>query len=115
VEEIVRRAWPAAGISQTLQGHEKSLIIPICPANPLEQIRFLSFMLKCHGTFSTSIMRGPKSTNRERSFLISMPRGERRQDIDGRLKPGHDWRMDLTDEFRNTLFVLHITARKPRS
>jgi hypothetical protein len=37
------------------------------------------------------------------------------QDIDGRLKPGHDWRMDLTDEFRNTLFVLHITARKPRS
>jgi hypothetical protein len=37
------------------------------------------------------------------------------QDIDGRLKPGHDWRMDVTDEFRNTLFVLHITARKPRS
>jgi hypothetical protein len=37
------------------------------------------------------------------------------QDIDGRLKPGHGWRMDVTDEFRNTLFVLHITARKPRS
>jgi hypothetical protein len=37
------------------------------------------------------------------------------QNIDGRLKPGHDWRMDVTDEFRNTLFVLRITARKPRS
>jgi hypothetical protein len=41
--------------------------------------------------------------------------GQILQGLDGRLKPGHDWRMDVTDEFRNTLFILHIAARKPRS
>jgi hypothetical protein len=47
--------------------------------------------------------------------VATMIAGQTLQDIDGRLKPGHDWRMDVTDEFRNTLFVLHITAKKPRS
>lgn len=41
--------------------------------------------------------------------------GQTLQDLDGRLKPGRDWRMDVRDEFRNTLFVLNITAKKPRS
>jgi hypothetical protein len=40
--------------------------------------------------------------------------GQILQDIDGKLKPGHDWRMEITDEFRNPLFVLHISAEKPK-
>jgi hypothetical protein len=39
--------------------------------------------------------------------------GQTLQDIDGKLKPGHDWRMEVTDEFRNQLFILHISAKKP--
>jgi hypothetical protein len=40
--------------------------------------------------------------------------GQSLQGLDGALKPGHDWRMEVTDEFRNTLFVLHIQAEKPQ-
>ncbi|APG09676.1 hypothetical protein BKD09_15160 [Bradyrhizobium japonicum] len=36
------------------------------------------------------------------------------QGIDGKLKPGRDWRMEVTDEFQNTIYVLHIQAEKPK-
>ncbi|WP_409362458.1 hypothetical protein [Bradyrhizobium sp. SBR1B] len=36
------------------------------------------------------------------------------QDIDGKLVPGREWRMEVVDEFRNPLFVLHINAERPR-
>jgi hypothetical protein len=35
------------------------------------------------------------------------------QDLDGSLKPGHVWRLEVTDEFRNQHFILRISARKP--
>jgi hypothetical protein len=34
------------------------------------------------------------------------------KDIDGKLKPGHDWRMEVTDEFENPLWELHVKAEK---
>jgi hypothetical protein len=40
--------------------------------------------------------------------------GQILQSIDGKLKPEHDWRMEVTDEFQNPLYVLHINAEKPR-
>ena len=40
--------------------------------------------------------------------------GQILQSIDGHLKPGREWRMEVADEFQNTLFMLHINARKPR-
>lgn len=40
--------------------------------------------------------------------------GQILQSLDGKLKPGHDWKMEVTDEFRELLFVLHISAQKPR-
>jgi hypothetical protein len=39
--------------------------------------------------------------------------GQILQNIDGKLKPGHDWRMEVADEFANVLFVLQVTASKP--
>jgi hypothetical protein len=38
--------------------------------------------------------------------------GQILQGIDGKLVPGRDWRMDVTDEFQNTLYVLHIQAER---
>jgi len=38
--------------------------------------------------------------------------GKTLQGLDGKLKPGHEWRMDVTDEFANPLYVLHISAEK---
>ena len=38
--------------------------------------------------------------------------GRTLQGLDGNLKPGHEWRMDVTDEFANPLYVLHISAGK---
>jgi len=39
--------------------------------------------------------------------------GQILQNLDGKLTPEHDWRMEVTDEFQNTLFVLSICAEKP--
>jgi hypothetical protein len=36
------------------------------------------------------------------------------QDLDGRLRPGKDWRMEVTDEFANLLYVIHVCADKSR-
>jgi hypothetical protein len=36
------------------------------------------------------------------------------RDMDGRLKPGSTWRMEVTDEFRNPLYVIHIHAEQSR-
>jgi len=40
--------------------------------------------------------------------------GQTLQSLDGKLKPGLEWRMEVTDEFANALYVLHIHAVKPK-
>jgi hypothetical protein len=39
--------------------------------------------------------------------------GQILQGIDGKLTPERDWRMEVTDEFQNTLYVLRINSEKP--
>jgi len=39
--------------------------------------------------------------------------GQILQSLDGKLAPDREWRMEVADEFQNTLFVLHISAEKP--
>lgn len=34
------------------------------------------------------------------------------QDMGGRLKPGQDWRLEVTDEFAQPLYVIHLHTRK---
>ena len=38
--------------------------------------------------------------------------GQSLRDLDGNLQPGREWRMEVTDEFANPLYVLHINAEK---
>jgi hypothetical protein len=38
--------------------------------------------------------------------------GQILQDIDGRFRLGREWRMEVTDEFANTLYVIHVNAEK---
>jgi len=40
--------------------------------------------------------------------------GQILQGLDGRLAPEREWRMEVTDEFQNPLYVLHINAEKPK-
>lgn len=40
--------------------------------------------------------------------------GQILQGLDGKLAPGRDWKMEVTDEAQNTLYVLHIHAREAR-
>ena len=40
--------------------------------------------------------------------------GQTLQGLDGNLQPGREWRMEVTDEFANRLFVLHIHAERPK-
>ena len=39
--------------------------------------------------------------------------GQILQGLDGRLKPEHDWRMEVVDESQAPLYVLRIRAEKP--
>ncbi|WP_247438530.1 MULTISPECIES: hypothetical protein [unclassified Bradyrhizobium] len=39
--------------------------------------------------------------------------GQILQGLDGKLTPGREWRMEVTDEKQNTLYILHIQAEKP--
>jgi hypothetical protein len=39
--------------------------------------------------------------------------GQALQSLDGKLQPAREWRMEVTDEFANPLYVLHINAEKP--
>jgi hypothetical protein len=32
------------------------------------------------------------------------------QDLDGKLRPGQDWRLEVTDEFANPLYVIDVRA-----
>jgi hypothetical protein len=36
------------------------------------------------------------------------------QSLDGKLQPGQDWEMEVTDEFANPLYLIHVTAKRPR-
>jgi len=38
--------------------------------------------------------------------------GDMIKSIDGQLKPGQDWRMEVTDEFQNPLWEIHVKAEK---
>jgi hypothetical protein len=40
--------------------------------------------------------------------------GQSLQGLDGKLQPGREWRMEVTDEFANALYVLHIHAEKAK-
>ncbi|WP_376708625.1 DUF6894 family protein [Bradyrhizobium australafricanum] len=40
--------------------------------------------------------------------------GRMLQDVDGKLKPGRDWEMEVTDEFSQPLFRWVISAQQPR-
>lgn len=39
--------------------------------------------------------------------------GQMLQGLDGKLAPGRDWQMEVTDEAQNTLYVLLIRAERP--
>jgi hypothetical protein len=40
--------------------------------------------------------------------------GHMLRDLHGSLTPGRDWHMVVNDEFRNPLYVLQISSKKPR-
>jgi len=38
--------------------------------------------------------------------------GQMIQGIDGRLRPGAEWRLEVTDEFANPLYVIYVHAER---
>jgi len=44
----------------------------------------------------------------------TMTAGQIIQDLDGRLRPGNDWRLEVTDEFANPLYVIHVSADRAK-
>ena len=35
------------------------------------------------------------------------------QDLDGKLRPRQEWRLEVTDEFATPLYVIHVSAERP--
>jgi hypothetical protein len=40
--------------------------------------------------------------------------GQMLQRMDGRLLPGTEWRLEVTDEFANPLYVIHVICREAK-
>lgn len=40
--------------------------------------------------------------------------GQLLQSLDGKLQPGCDWRMEVTDELARPLFIISVSAKDPR-
>jgi hypothetical protein len=36
------------------------------------------------------------------------------RDINSRLQPGQEWRLEVTDEFANPLYIIHVHAEKSK-
>ncbi|MBR1274910.1 DUF6894 family protein [Bradyrhizobium sp. AUGA SZCCT0283] len=44
----------------------------------------------------------------------TMTAGQIIQDLDGKLRPGKDWRLEVTDEFANPLYVIHVSTDRAK-
>jgi hypothetical protein len=40
--------------------------------------------------------------------------GETIREMDGGLQPGREWRLEVTDEFANPLYIIHVSAEQPK-
>lgn len=38
--------------------------------------------------------------------------GEIFKNFDGKMRPGQEWELDVTDQNRNPLFLIHITTKR---
>jgi hypothetical protein len=73
--------------------------------------------MRCPGTSSTFIMKMQSWTGEQLTDLdaawneATVTAGEILKGLDGKLRPGVDWRLEVTDEFANLLFVINVNAK----
>jgi hypothetical protein len=91
------------------------------PINPREPVRRIGIYLQCRNT-SFHVYHDRPEIDHEGEDLpdkhaawkeATVIAGQILQSLDGKLQPGREWRMEVTDEFANALYVLHIHAEKP--
>lgn len=59
---------------------------------------------------------GEELPNAQAAWLeATVTAGKIIQDLDGKLRPGAEWRMEVTDEFTNRLYVIKLYVEKSRS
>lgn len=83
----------------------------------------IAFSPSCLDIISTSITTVGGSTLKARSCRTiaaaweeaTVSAGQLLKSLDGRLRPGHDWKMEVCDEFRRSVFAIQISAKKPKS
>jgi hypothetical protein len=58
---------------------------------------------------------GEELTDRNTAWLEAIrTTGQLLQDIDGKLTPGKEWRMEVTDESRNVIYVIAVSTKAVR-
>jgi hypothetical protein len=89
------------------------------PRNPVQDFRIYSdasvFFPRPPRPLSLEDYEGEELPDKHATWReATVTAGQILQGLDGALTPAREWRMVVTDEFQNSLFVLHISAEKPR-
>jgi hypothetical protein len=83
----------------------------ICTAFP----RMPKYFFNVHHERSTIDEEGEELPDRHEAWrAATLAAGEMIKGIDGKLVPGREWRLAVTDEFRNPLYVIHVSAEKSK-
>jgi hypothetical protein len=73
------------------------------------------YFFNVHHERSTIDDEGEELPDRHEAWrAATLAAGEMIKEIDGKLVPGREWRLEVTDEFRNPLYVIHVSAEKPK-
>jgi hypothetical protein len=71
------------------------------------------YFFDVHHESSGPDMEGEELPNNEAAWLkATLIAGELFKDIDGRFRPGKDWSLEVTDERRNPLYFIRVSAEE---
>jgi hypothetical protein len=71
------------------------------------------YFFNIHHQGSDSDMVGEELANDETAWLeATRMAGELFKDIDGKFKPGDEWSLEVTDERRNPLYFIRVSAER---
>jgi hypothetical protein len=79
------------------------------PAFPL----MARYFFNVHNVGSRPDMEGEELPNDEAAWHeATIIAGELFKDIDGKFRPGQEWSLEVTDERRNSLYFIRVSAQK---
>jgi hypothetical protein len=74
---------------------------------------FVRYAQVLHDNFPSLNEVGEELPNDEAAWReATTTAGEIFKNVDGKMRPGQEWELDVTDQNRNPLFLIHITTKR---